>query len=166
VSSAAVPEFGPNDWFVEEKYQQFLTDPASVDPIWRDFFADNSSGTFAAAGERAQSGAAATKLTGSNGCAIHPIDPIHCDGTHDEPHPATDQSTPAAGTGACPRRDIGRRRRPDQRSGGCRRPAAPLGQAGHGVVALLAGQGRRQGIGRRGAVHRPPDPADDHRDTG
>ena len=44
MSSAAVPEFGPNDWFVEEKYQQFLADPTSVDPIWRDFFADNGSG--------------------------------------------------------------------------------------------------------------------------
>ena len=44
MSSAAVPEFGPNDWFVEEKYQQFLADPESVDPIWRDFFADNGSG--------------------------------------------------------------------------------------------------------------------------
>ena len=38
--SSAAPEFGPNDWFVEEKYQQFLADPESVDPIWRDFFAD------------------------------------------------------------------------------------------------------------------------------
>ncbi len=38
--SSAAPEFGPNDWFVEEKYQQFLADPQSVDPIWRDFFAD------------------------------------------------------------------------------------------------------------------------------
>ncbi len=45
MSSKAVPEFGPNDWFVEEKYQQFLADPSSVDPIWRDFFADTGSGT-------------------------------------------------------------------------------------------------------------------------
>jgi len=40
VSSATVPEFGPNDWFVEEKYNQFLSDPASVEQIWRDFFTD------------------------------------------------------------------------------------------------------------------------------
>lgn len=41
VSSATTsPEFGPNDWFVEEKYQQFLADPTSVEPIWRDFFTD------------------------------------------------------------------------------------------------------------------------------
>ena len=40
MSSATVPEFGPNDWFVEEKYNQFLSDPASVEQIWRDFFTD------------------------------------------------------------------------------------------------------------------------------
>ncbi|MEP6562211.1 MAG: multifunctional oxoglutarate decarboxylase/oxoglutarate dehydrogenase thiamine pyrophosphate-binding subunit/dihydrolipoyllysine-residue succinyltransferase subunit, partial [Nakamurella sp.] len=44
MSSSVVPEFGPNDWFVEEKYQQFLADPESLDPIWRDFFADTGSG--------------------------------------------------------------------------------------------------------------------------
>src|SRR3978361_1509176 len=40
VSSTTVPEFGPNDWFVEEKYNQFLVDPSSVEQIWRDFFTD------------------------------------------------------------------------------------------------------------------------------
>src|SRR5699024_4355930 len=37
-------EFGPNDWFVEEKYQQFLTDPASVDVSWRQYFAKSGDG--------------------------------------------------------------------------------------------------------------------------
>ncbi len=60
MSSAGVPEFGPNDWFVEEKYQQFLADPQSVDPIWRDFFAVNGSGKKAAAQKAAGNGAAAT----------------------------------------------------------------------------------------------------------
>jgi len=32
--------FGPNEWLVDEIYQQYLTDPASVDPAWWDFFAD------------------------------------------------------------------------------------------------------------------------------
>ncbi len=40
MSSTTVPEFGPNDWFVEEKYNQFLNDPSSVEQIWRDFFTD------------------------------------------------------------------------------------------------------------------------------
>jgi 2-oxoglutarate decarboxylase len=32
--------FGPNEWVVEEIYQQYLADPASVDAAWHDFFAD------------------------------------------------------------------------------------------------------------------------------
>jgi biotin carboxyl carrier protein len=33
-------EFGPNEWLVDELYQQFLADPESVDRAWWDFFAD------------------------------------------------------------------------------------------------------------------------------
>ncbi len=33
-------EFGPNEWLVDEIYQQYLRDPASVDKAWWDFFAD------------------------------------------------------------------------------------------------------------------------------
>ncbi|MGH3738735.1 MAG: 2-oxoglutarate dehydrogenase E1 subunit family protein, partial [Micromonosporaceae bacterium] len=33
-------EFGPNEWIVEDMYQRYLTDPATVDPAWHDFFAD------------------------------------------------------------------------------------------------------------------------------
>ncbi|WP_029137804.1 multifunctional oxoglutarate decarboxylase/oxoglutarate dehydrogenase thiamine pyrophosphate-binding subunit/dihydrolipoyllysine-residue succinyltransferase subunit [Nakamurella lactea] len=43
-SSTTVPEFGPNDWFVEEKYREYLADPNSVDQIWRDYFADMNGG--------------------------------------------------------------------------------------------------------------------------
>jgi 2-oxoglutarate dehydrogenase E1 component len=32
--------FGTNEWIVEEMYQKYLSDPASVDPAWHDFFAD------------------------------------------------------------------------------------------------------------------------------
>ncbi|BCB81729.1 multifunctional oxoglutarate decarboxylase/oxoglutarate dehydrogenase thiamine pyrophosphate-binding subunit/dihydrolipoyllysine-residue succinyltransferase subunit [Phytohabitans flavus] len=32
--------FGPNEWIVEEMYQRYLADPASVDAAWHDFFAD------------------------------------------------------------------------------------------------------------------------------
>lgn len=40
--------FGPNEWLVDEIYQQYLQDPNSVDRAWWDFFADykpGSSGT-------------------------------------------------------------------------------------------------------------------------
>jgi len=32
--------FGPNEWLVDEIYQQYLADPDSVDAAWHDFFAD------------------------------------------------------------------------------------------------------------------------------
>ncbi|MBI3686621.1 MAG: multifunctional oxoglutarate decarboxylase/oxoglutarate dehydrogenase thiamine pyrophosphate-binding subunit/dihydrolipoyllysine-residue succinyltransferase subunit [Actinobacteria bacterium] len=33
-------DFGPNEWLVEEMYQQYLANPTSVDAAWHDFFAD------------------------------------------------------------------------------------------------------------------------------
>src|SRR5436305_14115346 len=39
-TSSPAPQFGPNEWLVEEMYEQFLSDPSSVDPAWHDFFAD------------------------------------------------------------------------------------------------------------------------------
>ena len=38
--SKALAGFGPNEWLVDEIYQQYLTDKNSVDPAWWDFFAD------------------------------------------------------------------------------------------------------------------------------
>ena len=40
MSSSPASQFGPNEWLVEEMYEQFLNDPTSVDPAWHDFFAD------------------------------------------------------------------------------------------------------------------------------
>ncbi|HEX2130882.1 MAG TPA: multifunctional oxoglutarate decarboxylase/oxoglutarate dehydrogenase thiamine pyrophosphate-binding subunit/dihydrolipoyllysine-residue succinyltransferase subunit, partial [Actinophytocola sp.] len=39
-SSSPASQFGPNEWLVEEMYEQFLADPSSVDDAWHDFFAD------------------------------------------------------------------------------------------------------------------------------
>ncbi len=36
----AMATFGPNEWLVDEIYQQFLQDKTAVDPAWWDFFAD------------------------------------------------------------------------------------------------------------------------------
>ncbi|MFF1377195.1 multifunctional oxoglutarate decarboxylase/oxoglutarate dehydrogenase thiamine pyrophosphate-binding subunit/dihydrolipoyllysine-residue succinyltransferase subunit [Streptomyces sp. NPDC058308] len=59
--------FGPNEWLVDEIYQQYLQDPNSVDRAWWDFFADYKPGagaTTAAAPAKpagdAAAGAAAT----------------------------------------------------------------------------------------------------------
>ncbi|NUR00850.1 MAG: hypothetical protein HOY79_31285, partial [Streptomyces sp.] len=54
--------FGPNEWLVDEIYQQYLQDPNSVDRAWWDFFADykpdGSAAPAAPAGQGGASGAA------------------------------------------------------------------------------------------------------------
>ncbi|WP_322749124.1 MULTISPECIES: multifunctional oxoglutarate decarboxylase/oxoglutarate dehydrogenase thiamine pyrophosphate-binding subunit/dihydrolipoyllysine-residue succinyltransferase subunit [unclassified Frankia] len=38
------PDFGPNEWLVFEIYQQYLADPESVSPEWREFLSDYQPG--------------------------------------------------------------------------------------------------------------------------
>ena len=38
--------FGPNEWLVDELYEQYLRDRESVDPAWWDFFTDYKPGTY------------------------------------------------------------------------------------------------------------------------
>ncbi|MEE1760072.1 MULTISPECIES: multifunctional oxoglutarate decarboxylase/oxoglutarate dehydrogenase thiamine pyrophosphate-binding subunit/dihydrolipoyllysine-residue succinyltransferase subunit [unclassified Streptomyces] len=54
--------FGPNEWLVDEIYQQYLQDPNSVDRAWWDFFADYKPGAAAASApaSSAATGPAAT----------------------------------------------------------------------------------------------------------
>src|SRR6478752_6105980 len=66
MSSPTAPVFGPNDWFVQEKYQDFLADPASVDSTWRDFFAQTGVGSPATADIATASAAAATSASWAN----------------------------------------------------------------------------------------------------
>ncbi|WP_326591621.1 multifunctional oxoglutarate decarboxylase/oxoglutarate dehydrogenase thiamine pyrophosphate-binding subunit/dihydrolipoyllysine-residue succinyltransferase subunit [Streptomyces brevispora] len=68
--------FGPNEWLVDEIYQQYLQDPNSVDRAWWDFFADYKPGTSgtadkpvpgaAAAGAAAPTAPAVTAPTATN----------------------------------------------------------------------------------------------------
>ena len=41
-SGDPMASFGPNDWLVDELYQQYLTDKDSVDRAWWAFFEDYS----------------------------------------------------------------------------------------------------------------------------
>jgi 2-oxoglutarate dehydrogenase E1 component len=63
--------FGPNEWLVDEIYQQYLQDPNSVDRAWWDFFADykpdGSAAPAAPAGEGGASGAAKRVTAGVPG---------------------------------------------------------------------------------------------------
>ncbi|MER5752547.1 multifunctional oxoglutarate decarboxylase/oxoglutarate dehydrogenase thiamine pyrophosphate-binding subunit/dihydrolipoyllysine-residue succinyltransferase subunit [Streptomyces sp. NPDC002088] len=54
--------FGPNEWLVDEIYQQYLQDPNSVDRAWWDFFADYKPG---AATPSAPAGTAAAGAAGA-----------------------------------------------------------------------------------------------------
>jgi multifunctional 2-oxoglutarate metabolism enzyme len=57
-TSNPASQFGPNEWLVEEMYQRFLDDPATVDPAWHEFFAD-----YKPDGEAAEEEAAETPPT-------------------------------------------------------------------------------------------------------
>ncbi|WP_043266081.1 multifunctional oxoglutarate decarboxylase/oxoglutarate dehydrogenase thiamine pyrophosphate-binding subunit/dihydrolipoyllysine-residue succinyltransferase subunit [Streptomyces sp. CT34] len=51
--------FGPNEWLVDEIYQQYLQDPNSVDRAWWDFFADYKPGGATAPSQPAEAAAPA-----------------------------------------------------------------------------------------------------------
>lgn len=74
-SSSPASQFGPNEWLVEEMYEQFLADPSSVDPAWHDFFADykraggNGTATASAGGGSATTTATVTPPAADNGKA-------------------------------------------------------------------------------------------------
>ncbi|WP_158910348.1 2-oxoglutarate dehydrogenase E1 subunit family protein, partial [Streptomyces rimosus] len=61
--------FGPNEWLVDEIYQQYLQDPNSVDRAWWDFFADYKPGAGAAAPAAASDGPPATPASGTGQAA-------------------------------------------------------------------------------------------------
>lgn len=57
--------FGPNEWLVDEIYQQYLQDPNSVDRAWWDFFADYKPGGAGAAAPGAKPVSEAPATDGS-----------------------------------------------------------------------------------------------------
>ncbi|MFD7735328.1 2-oxo acid dehydrogenase subunit E2, partial [Kitasatospora phosalacinea] len=60
VNSSSPSAFGPNEWLVDEMYQQYLRDPSSVDRAWQDLFADYKPGGSAAPANAAVEGNAVT----------------------------------------------------------------------------------------------------------
>ncbi len=70
---ASGPDFGPNEWLVFEIYQQFLEDPQSVSPEWREFLSD-----------------------------YHPSMPLGADGAPNGASPASETTHSASATPATP----------------------------------------------------------------
>ncbi|WP_371576935.1 multifunctional oxoglutarate decarboxylase/oxoglutarate dehydrogenase thiamine pyrophosphate-binding subunit/dihydrolipoyllysine-residue succinyltransferase subunit [Streptomyces sp. NBC_01314] len=70
--------FGPNEWLVDEIYQQYLQDPNSVDRAWWDFFADYKPGAAAASApaSTAAAGAAATTTPAAPAAQAAPVAPV------------------------------------------------------------------------------------------
>ncbi|MGV9450435.1 multifunctional oxoglutarate decarboxylase/oxoglutarate dehydrogenase thiamine pyrophosphate-binding subunit/dihydrolipoyllysine-residue succinyltransferase subunit [Streptomyces sp. NPDC003635] len=86
--------FGPNEWLVDEIYQQYLQDPNSVDRAWWDFFADYKPGAPAASAPAAPAAAPATPAAPAAPAAPAPAAPA--------PAPAAQAAAPAPAKPAQP----------------------------------------------------------------
>ncbi|MFJ6724749.1 multifunctional oxoglutarate decarboxylase/oxoglutarate dehydrogenase thiamine pyrophosphate-binding subunit/dihydrolipoyllysine-residue succinyltransferase subunit [Streptomyces sp. NPDC091281] len=84
--------FGPNEWLVDEIYQQYLQDPNSVDRAWWDFFADYKPG---AASAPAPAGTAAAGAAATSTAPAAPAAPAQAAPAPAAPAPAA-QPAPAA----------------------------------------------------------------------
>ncbi|MBM9439763.1 multifunctional oxoglutarate decarboxylase/oxoglutarate dehydrogenase thiamine pyrophosphate-binding subunit/dihydrolipoyllysine-residue succinyltransferase subunit [Streptomyces bryophytorum] len=100
--------FGPNEWLVDEIYQQYLQDPNSVDRAWWDFFADykpdGSAATAAPAGQGGASGAAAraTSAPVPSGQPVPPAPAAPAATIPAPPAPAAPAPAPAAPAAPAP----------------------------------------------------------------
>ncbi len=96
--------FGPNEWLVDELYQQYLTDKQSVDPAWWDFFADykpaDSPSGASTTGGGASAAADADSTPGSRN--TEPAEPTPAEPTPAEPtgEQASTDVEPTAAEGA------------------------------------------------------------------
>ena len=72
-TTASTPDFGANSWLVEEMYEQYRLDPASVGESWQEFFSDYKSMATAVAAVTSPKpeplAAAAPSAAASNGAA-------------------------------------------------------------------------------------------------
>ncbi|MEJ7585601.1 MAG: 2-oxo acid dehydrogenase subunit E2, partial [Acidimicrobiales bacterium] len=80
-AASSAEALGPNAWLVDEMYEQYRTDPASVSESWREFFHDYQSDTEAGANagpDRAlpAGGRKGGAESAANGAASAPVAPI------------------------------------------------------------------------------------------
>ncbi|MFG3015471.1 multifunctional oxoglutarate decarboxylase/oxoglutarate dehydrogenase thiamine pyrophosphate-binding subunit/dihydrolipoyllysine-residue succinyltransferase subunit [Streptomyces cinerochromogenes] len=97
--------FGPNEWLVDEIYQQYLQDPNSVDRAWWDFFADYKPGapaTPAPAGTAATGAAETTTAPKPQPAAPAPAPQAAAPAAPAAPAPAAKAPAPAPAKPATP----------------------------------------------------------------
>jgi 2-oxoglutarate dehydrogenase E1 component len=73
-SSSSRPDFGANEWLVEEMYERYVADPNSVDAAWHDFFADYRPPAGAPARADTAPAANTSDSTGSESAAAAPAE--------------------------------------------------------------------------------------------
>lgn len=83
--------FGPNEWLVDELYQQYLQDKNSVDQAWWEFFQDYRPGEAAINGAAAPAKAALAKTAAGQGASA-PATVQKQASTTDKPDAATDKA--------------------------------------------------------------------------
>lgn len=83
--------FGPNEWLVDELYQQYLQDKNSVDQAWWEFFQDYRPGEAAINGAAAPAQAAPAKTAAGQGASA-PATVQKQASTTDKPDVATDKA--------------------------------------------------------------------------
>ena len=88
-------DFGANSWLVEEMYEQFRTDPASVGDAWREFFSDyKSTAPAAASAPAAPATNGAHGANGTNGTTAPAPAPASAPTAVTAPAPATIAAPP------------------------------------------------------------------------
>ena len=90
--------FGANQWLVEDMYENYLADPASVDPAWHDFFHDYGKPGTVTRASNADADAAAED--GPNGTTVHAASPVVSSPAASAPAQPSNDTTPAQATPA------------------------------------------------------------------
>ncbi|WP_219413080.1 multifunctional oxoglutarate decarboxylase/oxoglutarate dehydrogenase thiamine pyrophosphate-binding subunit/dihydrolipoyllysine-residue succinyltransferase subunit [Pseudonocardia nigra] len=147
-------QFGPNEWLVEEMYQRFLDDPATVDPAWHEFFADyrpaDATGSGAPEGNGAPAGPAddtqrsTAPHTPAPTPTAEPAEPTErrrvADRTAMTPPPAADANGTGAGQKTPPQKPAAKASAPAKPAAGSTSQAAkPAADSGDGARTTLRG---------------------------
>ncbi|HEY2551449.1 MAG TPA: multifunctional oxoglutarate decarboxylase/oxoglutarate dehydrogenase thiamine pyrophosphate-binding subunit/dihydrolipoyllysine-residue succinyltransferase subunit [Streptosporangiaceae bacterium] len=153
------PDFGPNQWLVDELYQRYQDDPGSVDRAWWSFFADYHPAPGAAAGPGTAAAAptAGRPAAGPSGTAPSGTAPAAAK------HATADSRRTAPPTATRPASAPGGRAQPAAAQSAAqsatvrRNPATPadvpVGQATQPSAAPRADQVRLRGAAARTAVN-------------
>jgi multifunctional 2-oxoglutarate metabolism enzyme len=129
------PEFGANVGLIDEIYRQYLDNPESVSPAWRDFFAEN---------EPEDDGAEATAVDDREQAASGSVEAAPAPKAEAEaPKAEAEEAKAPAPAEARPKpEDKGAAARPKPRDKGAARPAEGDGQAAPELVPLRGAAAR------------------------